>query len=149
MIFVDTSQTIEHHGVKGQKWGIRRFQNKDGSLTAAGKKRSSSGQKSAQKKNKQAPKKASVSSSSRQSSSEMDYDDLKRAVDRLKLEKDYKTLYSELHPKQVSTGKKIAEAFVSKILAPSLEEIGKEMTKKAIRSALDQQSSKDKDKKNK
>lgn len=30
---------IQHHGVKGQKWGVRRYQNKDGSLTAAGKKR--------------------------------------------------------------------------------------------------------------
>lgn len=30
---------IFHHGIKGQKWGVRRFQNKDGSLTAAGKKR--------------------------------------------------------------------------------------------------------------
>lgn len=28
-----------HHGVKGQKWGVRRYQNKDGSLTPAGKKR--------------------------------------------------------------------------------------------------------------
>lgn len=28
-----------HHGIKGQKWGIRRYQNKDGSLTAAGRKR--------------------------------------------------------------------------------------------------------------
>lgn len=30
---------LYHHGVKGQRWGIRRYQNKDGSLTAAGKKR--------------------------------------------------------------------------------------------------------------
>lgn len=29
--------TLQHHGVKGQKWGIRRYQNPDGSLTAAGK----------------------------------------------------------------------------------------------------------------
>nr|DAF90678.1 MAG TPA: hypothetical protein [Siphoviridae sp. ctDS752] len=28
-----------HHGVKGQKWGIRRYQNKDGSLTPAGRKK--------------------------------------------------------------------------------------------------------------
>lgn len=28
---------IEHHGIIGQKWGVRRFQNKDGSLTSEGK----------------------------------------------------------------------------------------------------------------
>ena len=30
---------LQHHGIKGQKWGIRRFQNKDGSLTPAGRRR--------------------------------------------------------------------------------------------------------------
>lgn len=30
---------LSHHGIKGQKWGIRRFQNKDGSWTAAGRER--------------------------------------------------------------------------------------------------------------
>lgn len=30
---------LTHHGILGMKWGVRRFQNKDGSLTAAGKKR--------------------------------------------------------------------------------------------------------------
>lgn len=30
---------LQHHGIKGQKWGVRRFQNTDGSLTAEGKKR--------------------------------------------------------------------------------------------------------------
>ena len=33
------SDYIKHHGIKGQKWGVRRFQNKDGSLTPAGKER--------------------------------------------------------------------------------------------------------------
>ena len=28
-----------HHGIKGQKWGVRRFQNEDGSLTPAGRER--------------------------------------------------------------------------------------------------------------
>lgn len=30
---------LYHFGVKGQKWGVRRYQNKDGSLTNAGRKR--------------------------------------------------------------------------------------------------------------
>lgn len=30
---------LYHHGIKGQRWGIRRYQNPDGSLTEAGKKR--------------------------------------------------------------------------------------------------------------
>lgn len=34
---------IAHHGILGQRWGIRRFQNEDGSLTSAGKARYGSG----------------------------------------------------------------------------------------------------------
>lgn len=30
---------LKHHGVKGMKWGVRKYQNKDGTLTNAGKKR--------------------------------------------------------------------------------------------------------------
>lgn len=30
---------LYHHGIKGMKWGVRRYQNKDGTLTSAGKKR--------------------------------------------------------------------------------------------------------------
>lgn len=36
---------LYHHGVKGQKWGVRRYQNPDGSLTPEGIKRAKSYQK--------------------------------------------------------------------------------------------------------
>ena len=32
-------EELYHHGIKGQKWGVRRFQNPDGSFNAAGKER--------------------------------------------------------------------------------------------------------------
>lgn len=37
------SDVLKHHGILGQKWGVRRFQNEDGSLTKAGKERYLSG----------------------------------------------------------------------------------------------------------
>lgn len=42
---------LSHHGILGQKWGVRRYQNSDGTLTSAGKKRLS---------NKKEPSKAQV-----------------------------------------------------------------------------------------
>ncbi len=37
--FIASNGELYHYGVKGMKWGIRRYQNSDGTLTSAGKKR--------------------------------------------------------------------------------------------------------------
>ncbi len=42
---------LSHHGIKGMKWGVRRFQNEDGSYTEAGKKRYSDDQNADARKN--------------------------------------------------------------------------------------------------
>lgn len=40
---------LEHHGILGQRWGVRRYQNSDGTLTSAGKRRYRQAQKTVEK----------------------------------------------------------------------------------------------------
>lgn len=92
---------IHHHGIIGQKWGVRRYQNKDGTRTAAGKRREQSSDV-----DKQAKRKRKTEVKSRRTMSEAD---LKKKIERMKLEREYKTLVEE----DIAPGKR----YVSEILS--------------------------------
>lgn len=51
---------IYHHGIKGMRWGVRRYQNPDGSLTPAGKKRQRDNSPEAVARRKEIAKKVAV-----------------------------------------------------------------------------------------
>ena len=37
--YMSSYDELYHHGIKGMRWGVRRFQNEDGTLTAQGRQR--------------------------------------------------------------------------------------------------------------
>lgn len=111
---------LQHWGIKGMKWGIRRFQNRDGTLTALGKKRE------AKERSEGGEKKTSINDklkgrgkSDKVDISKMTDDDLKKAISRAQLEKQYR----DLKPKQVSFGKE----FVQKSVMPAVNDAGKKL----------------------
>lgn len=115
-------EELYHHGIKGQRWGIRRFQNPDGSLTSAGKQRYLKAErelKSARATIRQQQKDIDelrnsgnkVSSSSSQTSN-LSNQELKLAIERVKLEREYQTLLHGPDKNKVAKG----ESYISKTL---------------------------------
>ena len=113
------SNELYHHGILGQKWGVRRFQNPDGSLTTAGRARYNVGEtKGARTKRavKEAAKNAASYVKKRtkmKHPSLMTDEELRNYTQRLIAEKNYSDALARA---QSSTGFGRAEKFVSDIV---------------------------------
>lgn len=89
---------LSHWGIKGQKWGVRRYESANGTLTEAGKKRYKQDVKIGKSASKLATDVAKVGSNKHQSKTiKKDYShitdqELKARVNRLNLERQYGTL---------------------------------------------------------
>ena len=83
---------LQHFGIKGMKWGVRRYQNKDGSLTPAGKKRYDESDEEREKKEKSKKTKAkvataAVATAAVATAAAMNKDKIKKGMDYVKANK--------------------------------------------------------------
>lgn len=117
---------LYHHGIKGQRWGIRRYQNKDGSLTPAGKKRAAKLENEYTKLTGKKPGGDKTESTKPdvkkpKKLSEMSDAELQAVVNRMNLEQ----RYNQLNPKKVSAGEKFVKKAANDVIVPVVTEVAR------------------------
>lgn len=147
-----SDEELYHHGILGQKWGIRRYQNADGTLTSEGRERmlakarkyESKANTTVGESNSAKRKRAKLNQKAKDARYEVKKSDLKKARlkksennakrsvkdmsdDELKREIARAKLeneYNQLHPKHVSAGQKFASYVFKRMILPSATSVG-------------------------
>ena len=94
-------EELYHWGIKGMKWGVRRFQNPDGSLTPAGKKRYGAEEGEGEEKPNYAPK------APKKNASDYTDDELRTQINRMQMEKQYRDLAGQTNVREDDPNKEL------------------------------------------
>lgn len=105
---------LYHHGIKGMRWGIRRYQNKDGTLTPAGKKRQEreEQERAAHEADKQRVLQSGSAKEVMKYKGQLTPQEMQSAIQRLRWEQDMASIAA----RDVEAGKKKADAIVNDVI---------------------------------
>ena len=115
---------LYHHGVKGMKWGVRKTPVRSSSGNAR-KRKSNTLSLFKKKKTTRNTSVAKSSPTQTKSIKDMSDDELRKKIERVRLEQQYQ----QLNPKTVSRGQRIAKRVMNNVIVPAAEDVGKQVVK--------------------
>ena len=135
------SDELCHYGIRGMRWGIRRYQNSDGSLTTAGRNRYSTGKHRSiftrKKTTSKVKTKPAEEKPKQKSVSEMSDAELNAFLNRKRLEQQYYQLMATPQKKSaVTKGKEMVEKALENAAQDTLTQIAKYAMAKNVNKVL-------------
>ena len=125
-----SSNELIHHGIKGMRWGVRRYQNKDGSLTKAGRKKMAKLDKEYSKLIGQNRNRNRNTESPNTRLSKMTDDEIRARINRINLERDYLDLINNQDSiNKQSEGKGFIKTVRSDVIKPVAIDLGRQALK--------------------